>query len=284
MRIPLPFRLIAAAALGAAAVVLPATAASEGTSTIETEDPVHHWKPPAVTIEAGGAIVFKNPSATTPHGVHWVSTPATPSCEPSVPVGTGFEQSGTSWSGSCKFAAPGTYTFWCTVHGEAMKGTITVTAPGEKEAPKETTPTGTTTGTTPAPGTPAPGGSSTGAGAQAPGAAAASAAALSALRVSLPRHGATLHGALTVPAADAGGRLEVDLLAPRSALAAGSVRVGQLVRGSLAAGPLRFSVAPGARGLRALRRHGHLRLTMTVHLAPAAGAGSAISRRLTLRR
>ena len=105
--------------------------------------------------------------------------------------------------------------------------------------------------------------------------AAASTAALAALRLSAPRHGAVVHGALTVPAADAGGRLEVDLLAARSALAAGGVRVGQLERQALAPGPLRFSVTASARARRALRRHGRLVASVVVHLGPPAGAGSA---------
>ena len=58
-----------------------------------------------------------------------------------------------------------------------------------------------------------------------------------------------MRGSLTIPPADAGGRLEIDLLAARSALVAGgpkAVRVGQLVRRALVAGPLRFSIAPQA--------------------------------------
>ena len=208
MRAAPTIRLVAAAALGVAAVALPATAASEGSPTIETEDPVHHWKPPAATIEAGGAIVFKNPSATVPHGVHWVSGPGTPSCEPSVPVGTSPAASGTSWSGSCTFAAAGTYTFYCTVHGASMSGTITVSGAGTKEPPGETTPTGPTVTTTPgangAGGSPSAGAGSSPSGAGGP--AAASAAALSALRLTVPHHGGVLHGSLLVPAADARGR------------------------------------------------------------------------------
>jgi plastocyanin len=286
LRIPPAVRLALAAALGAALVVLPAQAASEGTPTIETEDPAHHWKPPTATIEPGGTIVFKNASMTVPHGVHWISPPATPSCDPSVPVGTEFAQSNTNWSGGCTFAVAGTYAFWCTVHGAAMSGTITVGAPGEKEGPKEPTPTTTTTtSTTPGPAPPGSPGSGGPAGTGASGGpVAASAAALAALHLSAPRHGAVLHGSLTIPAADAGGRLEVDLLAARSALAAGGVRVGQLVRRGLTAGPLRFKLAPGARGLRALRRRGRLAVTVTLRLSPATGAGSAVSRRLTLRR
>jgi plastocyanin len=276
-------RLAVAAALATVLIVLPARATSESAPTIETEDPAHHWKPPTATIEPGGTVVFKNASSTTPHGVHWISGPSTPSCEPSVPVGTMAVQSGKEWSGSCKFDAAGTYTFYCTVHGAAMSGSITVAAPGAPVGgPPPPPPTTTTSQPPPA----APAGSSPPSGSPSAGTtgAAASTAALAALRLSAPRHGAVVHGALTVPAADAGGRLEVDLLAARSALAAGGVRVGQLELQALAPGPLRFSMTASARARRALRRHGRLVVSVVVHLGPPAGAGSALSRRLTLRR
>jgi plastocyanin len=288
VRAPRSIRFLVAAALGVAAVALPATAASEGTPTIETEDPVHHWKPPTATIEAGGAIVFKNASTTVAHGIRWISAPAAPTCEPSVPVGTSAAASGTNWTGGCTFAVAGTYTFYCTVHGASMSGTITVNAAGAKEPPGETTPTGTAPTTTPGAGT-TPGASSTPGGSAPAGgagasAAAASAAALSALRITVPRHAGALHGSLLVPAADAGGRLQVELLAARSALATGGVRVGQLVRRGISAGRLAFKLTPSARALRALRRRGSLKPTMTAELGPASGAGASVSRRLTLRR
>jgi hypothetical protein len=86
-----------------------------------------------------------------------------------------------------------------------------------------------------------------------------------------------------VPAGDAGGRLQVELQAPRSALAA-SVQVGQLTRSGLAAGALHFTVVANARALRTLRRRGRLSLTMTVRLSSPAGAGATVSRRRTLHR
>jgi plastocyanin len=284
-RISSSARLAAAAALAAALLVLPARAASEAAPTIEAEDPAHLWKPPSATIEPGGRVVFANPSTSVPHGIHWVKVPSTPSCEPSVPVGTGFAQSATNWSGSCTFATAGTYVFYCTVHGAAMSGSITVGAGGAPPGEPPPTPTTTTTTTTtPPPGT-APGGisgapGSASGGAPAPGAP----AALAALRLSAPRHGASVRGSLVVPAADAGGRLEVELFAARSALAAGGVRVGQLERGSLAAGPLRFSLRPSARAQRALRRRGRLALTVLVRLAAPSGGAGEVSRRVPLHR
>lgn len=279
MSIPRPFRLIVAAGLVVAAVALPAAAATEGAPTIETENPAHRWKPPTATIEAGGAILFKNASTTTPHGIDWVGGPATPSCEAGVPVGTEIAQSGTNWSGDCHFTVAGTYTFWCTVHGAAMSGTITVTYPGETQTPPQTAPATTTTTASTPPGT---GGSAGGGGASPPSplagsASDASAAALAALHLSVPRHGATVRGALSVPTQDAGGSLRVELRA-------GGIRLAELTRHGLAAGTLRFSIAAGGRGLRTLRRSGRLRVTLAVRLTPAAGAGASVSRRLTLRR
>ena len=275
-------RVAAAAALASVLIVLPARATSEAAPTIENEDPAHHWKPPTVTIEPGGTVVFENASLTTAHGIHWISTPATPTCEPSVPVGTGPAQSATNWSGGCSFPAAGTYTFYCTVHGAAMGGTVTVAAPARRWAnrprqrprrrrshrrprPPPRPPSLVRRPATRAAARPRP---------------RRSRRCASRRR----RHGAVLHGALTIPAGDAGGRLEVDLLAARSALAAGGVRVGRLERRALRAGPLRFSLAAGAPAQRALRRRGRLALGVVVHLSPPAGAGSVLSRRLTLRR
>ena len=280
MRIPRSIRLAAAAVLGAAVVVLPAAAASESVPTIENEDPAHHWKPPSATIEAGGSVTLENTSLSTSHGIEWISGPATPGCEPSVPVNA----SRTNWSGNCTFAAAGTYVFYCTVHGSSMKGTITVTSGAGKEPPKEPTPTGTTTVT--APGAPPPTAASGGAGGVQSGGAqgatpVSASAALAALKLTVPRHGSTVRGSLTIPSADAGGRLEIDLLAT---LGHSKLRVGQLVRRGLAVGPLRFSIAPSARGLRAFRRRGSLKVTMLVKLAPGAGTPSSVSRRLTLHR
>jgi hypothetical protein len=94
----------------------------------------------------------------------------------------------------------------------------------------------------------------------------------------VPRHGVAVRGALTVPGADAGGRLQVELRG------AGSVLLARLSERGLAAGPLRFTIVAGRHALRTLRRNRRLRLTITVRLAPATGAGASASRRLTLRR
>jgi hypothetical protein len=56
------------------------------------------------------------------------------------------------------------------------------------------------------------------------------------------------------------------------------VRVGRLVRSSLQAGALSFSVALNARARRALGRHGRLALTVLIVLMPAHGSAVTITR------
>jgi hypothetical protein len=95
-----------------------------------------------------------------------------------------------------------------------------------------------------------------------------------------------VRGSLQVPAADAGGRLEVDLLAARAALArsrgSSGVRVGRLVRSSLRIGRLSFAVALDTRGRAALSRHRRLALVLRVALAPPHGSPAVTSRRVVL--
>jgi len=127
----------AAALLGLAMVVLPAVAASETGAAIEAVnkpggglygEETHAWSPTAVTVSAGGTVTLSNRTAIE-HGVHWVGGPEAPGCS-GIPVGTTSAARGANWSGTCTFAKPGTYTFYCTVHGPEMTGTITVKNPG----------------------------------------------------------------------------------------------------------------------------------------------------------
>lgn len=136
MRLSKPY--VFGASLLAAMVLLPVLASS---GTIQSIDAVnaglytHYWSPTQVSVAPGGEVTLRN-STTTRHGVNWVGGPATPTCEGGVPVGTTEVSAGTNWSGNCKFTQAGTYTFYCTVHGPEMTGTVTVTIPG---APTATT-------------------------------------------------------------------------------------------------------------------------------------------------
>jgi plastocyanin len=261
--------LALAAVLGVAVAVLPALAASETTPTVEavnhpatlyTEEK-HSWSPPQTTVLAGGAVTFSNPS-TTFHGVEWVGGPAKPSCEEGagkVPVGTSPAASGTKWSGSCTFSQAGTYTFYCTVHGPEMTGTVTVDANGTTTTTTPTTTTPTTSGESPS-GSPF---------AHSPS-----------LRSS--QRGGVVKGSLDIGQAGAGDRLEIDLLAKSASLAnarhSTRVRVGRLVRGSVSVGRLSFAVKLNAPARRALRRKGRLAVTVKITLTPLYGEPAMLTR------
>jgi plastocyanin len=279
--VPRRVAFVVAAVLGASVAVLPAIAGSE---TIPTIDAVniggiygeeHRWQPAQVTVAPGAAVTFRNATEVA-HGVEWRSA-LTPSCEEGpgkVPVGSTAAASGTNWSGSCSFSQAGTYSFYCTVHGAAMRGTVRVeagvgttvtTSTGTQPPPGGTTTTSSTpTATTPEVLLAVP--------------------ALQSLKLPAHQRGSSVQGSVSVSAAAAagGGRLEVDLLARRSSLAAsghgsGRVRVGRLVRSSLPAGSVHFAVALDRRARNALRRHRRLALTVTIRLT-AGGQAATLTR------
>ena len=168
---------------------------------------------PTATIEAGGAIVFKNPSTTHPARHPLGQRPGDArAATPAVPVGTEFAQSGHELERQLpRSPPPGTYTFYCTVHGVAMSGTITVTTPARTRAADENRRRPAPRPARPPARRHARPGGRLGAGAPARrrrgGSAGGAAAALRGARLTVARHGAAVHGSLTVPAADAGGRL-----------------------------------------------------------------------------
>lgn len=271
--------LLTAVVLAATVVVLPAVAGSETGPTVEAVNKTsgvyaeehHAWSPTQATVTAGGAVTFRNQSMTVPHGVHWVGGPATPSCS-GVPVGTESSASGTGWSGACTFAQAGTYTFYCTVHGAEMTGTITVNAAGPPTPSPAPTPTPTPTGG------PGPEGAS-----GSPLAGSAS----QAVRVLSSQHGKSVRGSVDMSQSGVGGRLEIELLAKGASLAragrSAQVGVGRLTRSSLYAGILPFSVSLNAKARRALARHRRLALSVRIVLAPLHGPAVTITRAVILR-
>jgi plastocyanin len=269
---------------GASVVVMPALAGTEGTPAVEAfnssgvyGEQTHEWRPSSVAIAPGGAISISNPTAVA-HGVEWVEGPETPSCGGTIPVGSGPATSGTQWSGTCTFAKAGTYFFYCTVHGRAMTGRVTVGTPGTTPtytSPPPTQPPGT--GTTP------PGSTTTGTSTTSPPVALLSA---SALKLSSGLHAHSVRGSLNVPGAAAGGKLEIDLLATRAVLARTGSRaltpVGRTVRSSLPAGVVAFKVALDRAALRALHKHHRLTLTIKIVLTPPGGAPARLQRTLAV--
>jgi plastocyanin len=282
------FLLLLAALLGAAVVILPAVASSETSPTIEAYNvgPYYHWNPAAATINGGAAVTFTNPSSEVKHGVEWrPGNPTTPSCSAGVPVGTNSGASGTKWTGTCTFTTPGTYTFYCTVHGSEMTGSITVNANGTTTT--TTTSTGTGTQTTTAGGgysttTATPTGSSSQGGSGSP----LAGSAAQAVKLASNQHGKSVRGSVAISPAGTGGRLEVDLLARTASLAsagqASQVRVGRVVRSSLQAGKVSFSVPLNARARRALRRHGRLALSVKVLVTRLGGSAVTTTRRVVV--
>jgi hypothetical protein len=220
--------------------------------------------PPAskVTITAGGEIVFNN-NTSTKVNIAWKGS--APACSPSVPVSPASPQA--PWEGSCKFEQPGTYKFESSTlfdGGPSLNYTmyeVLVEAAGTGAAP---TPTRTpTTPGKPSHGSPLEGGSK-------------------ALKLADSQRGSTVHGSLKVSQAGSGGRLEVSLFAAGASLAKAGhpaqVRVGRLVRSSLHAGSVRFSVPLSAKGRAALRRHRRLALTVRITLMPLHGAAATLTR------
>lgn len=262
--------VLLAALLGVATAVLPAIASSETSPTIDAVNSglySHTWSPTQVSVGAGGAVTLRN-STETRHGVEWVGGPAKPTCESTVPVGTTEAASGMKWSGACTFAQAGTYTFYCTVHGPEMTGTVNV-SPGGATTVTTTTPT-TPAGTTPSPKTEVPSGSPFVGGPS--------------LRAS--QHGTSVHGSLAISPAGAGDRLEVDLLARSASLATAKhgarVSVGRLVRAKVVAGRQSFVVKLNARARRALRRRHRLALTVRIALTPFYGEATTLTRAVVL--
>jgi hypothetical protein len=275
-----------AAMLGAAVAVLPALAAAPSEAKLEVNEncvepawpcwaaPGSGSKPaPAskVTIAVGGEVMFAD-NTTTKANIAWMG--AAPACSSGVPVSPTAPQA--PWEGKCKFEQPGTYRFESstlfndgydnyTKYEIVVEGATTGTTPTTTST--TTTPTTTTTGPTtpsePSHDSPLEGGSR-------------------ALELAGSQRGPTVRGSLEVSQAGAGGRLEVGLFAAHALLAkaghAERVRVGRLVRLSVKAGSVSFSVPLSAKGRAALRRHRRLTVMVKITLTPLHGAAVAITR------
>lgn len=264
--------------IGAAVAVLPALAAAPSEVKLEVNQncEVSNWpcwttegsasiaKPTkSTTIASGGSVTFID-HATTAATVVW--TGSAPACS-GVPV-----SAMTDWEGKCKFEQPGTYEFesstlWheYTKYEIVVEGATTGTTPTTTTTatPTTTTPTTPTTPSEPSHSSPLEGGSK-------------------ALKLAGSQRGSTVHGAIKVSQAGTGGRLEVGLFAAGASLAkagrSGQVRVGRLVRSSLTAGSVSFSVPLSAKGKAALRHHRRLALTVKITLTPAQGAAVTVTR------
>ncbi len=287
-----PLLLALAALIGAAVAVLPALAAGPSSAKLEVNENCVEsawpcWAtpgsganpPPAskVTIAAGGEIVF-NDNSSTKVNIAWKGS--APACSPSVPVSPTSPQA--PWEGSCKFEQPGTYKFESSTlfnGGMSLNYTmyeVVVEAAGTGTTPTTTTTTTMLTPTTSVPTT--PGGPSHGSPLE---------GGSKALKLAGRQRGSTVHGAIELSQAGSGGRLEVGLFAAGASLARAGhpvqVRVGRLVRSSLKAGSMTFSVPLSAKGRAALRRHRRLVLTVRITITPLHGTVVTLTRVVVVR-
>lgn len=274
--------LLVAVIVGAAVGALPALASSATEPTVSaicasecsSFYAKYAWSPSEAAVASGGAVKFANATPGTPHGIVWSSS-LKPSCDSSVPVGEA-KSSSEAWSGSCTFAQAGTYTYYCSVHGTSMSGTITVSSSGTTTSttvspPPSTEPTSTT-------GTPSPPPTSHEALLAGP--------VSEALKLAKSQRGSSVRGSLDISKAAVGGRLQIDLLAQSAALAkakhARRVRVGRLARGGLSTGRLSFSVRLDRRAREALAHRRRLALTVRISLTAGDGQRLTIARPVVL--
>jgi plastocyanin len=267
--------LFLAAVLGGMVVVVPAIASSESSPTVSGLESIM-WSPAAASVEAGGTVTFQNTSAVVPHGVVWeTGDPETPACN-GVPLNEGK----TEWKGSCTFAKPGVYKYYCYVHGMEMSGTIDVGSSGTTT----TAPTTTTTpgGATPTSPTVPPGEPNS---EQSPGSPLAGSAA-NAIGLARAQHGKSVSGSVQISRAGVGARLRVDLLTSAASLGKGrhsaQIRVGRLLRSSLKAGKLSFLVPLDAKARAALHHNRRLALTVKITLTPEHGATVKVTRSIVV--
>jgi Fibronectin type III domain len=110
----------------------------------------------------------------------------------------------------------------------------------------------------------------------------------SSLKLTAPRHGSSVRGSLEIASSGVGGRLEIDLITNSASLAkvrhqkSTSTVVGRLVRSSLYAGKMSFSISLNAKAKRALSRHHKLTLSVQIVLTPVHGAAVTITRSVVL--
>jgi plastocyanin len=264
--------LVLVSAAACAGVLLVGSAAQSQTPTgivaTDNEFKTFNGEDPALTLPAGGGTVIFQQTGVNKHNVVFkAAQPA--SCEqtggtPSGPVPPLPNQpSNAAWIGTCTFTAPGTYTFYCAFHGEAMNGSVTVPGGTTPPPPPPVSPP-----PPPPPPPPAPTG-----------------AAASGLRVTTPQRSFTLRGSVQVRSA--GSRLLARAFAKRRSLSGGRsnllVQVGRQQRSSVGATRVSFGVPLSALARRALRRNGRLAITFRLTVTPPSGAAYTATRAVILR-
>jgi len=242
------------------------------------------------TIAMGGTVSFAYPSGASAHNADFGAS-APSACTQTAGASSGAvpplpaSATGPGWTGTCTFTTAGTYTFHCDLH-PSMTGTVVVVDP-DAPPPSTTTTTGspspppTTTGTTnPDPAPPAttpattpvsttlspstlPTGGTT---APPPAADGVPSRTPTTLTVARRQRGTHLRGSVAIGRP---GRLTIELLAT---LGARRETIGRAPARTVPVGARRFSITIGARAQRALRRRGHLTVTVRATLVRPGGS------------
>lgn len=304
----LPFAALAGAAVAALPTVAAGTSPPSAASfaAIDYAWQISGSTETQATIAQDGTVTFDYPSGASTHNADFGTGPHPSSCTQTAGASSGavpplpHQPTAPGWSGTCTFNTPGTYTFHCDLH-PFMSGTIVVQASGTtttsttSTTTATTTTTGTTTGITPTGTTstvPQP--TTTPATTPTPGSGAArggsplAGTAARAIMIARRQRGSAVRGSVSVSAAGAGGRLEVQAFAARAALTEArqraSVRVGRLVRRSLPAGIVRFSIPLNSAAKRALAHRGRLKLVVRIAVASRVRVQVSVLRSVTLLR
>lgn len=196
-----------------------------------------------LTVATGATVTFTYPSGMSYHNVVFDQGSPQPAACQNLP--DTFK--GPSWTGTCTFDHPDTYTFHCGLHPDTMKGSVVVVDPPAGSTPTPlpgTSPTPTATPTA----TPAP---------------------QSTLKVALAARQRGRHVRGSVQVQSAHTRLEVTISAKLTGRKA--VRVGHWLKRSAPAGRVAFAVPLVAPARHTLARRHRLAVTVRVALTPPGG-------------
>jgi hypothetical protein len=217
------------------------------------------------TITAGGTVTFSSGPGNNDHDARFPVGSSPSVCNPPLPG----SPAPPSWSSTCTFNAPGTYSFVCTAH-PGMGGSVEVV-----DAGTPTTPPPTTTG----PGTPPPGDNPPGGSPSDP----------DSFSVKVPRRqrGTLVRGSVTTSEDDS--RLSIRALVSNRLLATSpprrirNVSVGSLRRLVVNAGKTAFVLKLNRAARRALNRRDRLTVRLRITVTPPGGAATTKTARVSLR-
>jgi plastocyanin len=271
--------LICVGLAGAAVAVVPSLGSAQAQGTTASFTAVdggdffmgHFWyatgtQSTTVSITPGGTVDFAYPTGNSSHNAVFTGAQPSACTQRTAPSGYSVgpapplpaQPQLAAWSGSCRFDAPGTYTFHCALHGEAMSGTVvvaaattTTTTPTSTSTPTATTPTTTTF---PYPRFPA---------------------AASMLRAASPQRGTAIRAQVLVTTPQSRLVADLDHGSP-------AVRLGRTTLFGVKNGTRHFTVHLYKKGVTLLRQRHRLTLRLSVQVLGQGLGPTTLSRHVTL--